>query len=69
LTRILAKVGERDNRRRGRQGTWETKDSRDQGDPEKAGSTCRGTNAHIARKWATGRATVQKNKNKNKNKK
>ena len=46
------------------QGTWETKGSRDQGDPEKAGSAWRGTNARIARKWATGRATVQKKKKK-----
>lgn len=44
------------------QGTWETKGSRDQGDPEKAGSAWRGTNARIARKWATGRATVRKKK-------
>ena len=46
------------------QGTWETKGSRDQGDPEKAGSAWRGTNARIARKWATGRATVRKKKQK-----
>lgn len=42
------------------QGTWETKGSRDQGDPEKVDSAWRGTNARIARKWATGRATVRK---------